>query len=337
MKKNKKNIIGILSSVTIGVFVILFLEKFYKTNILTEIKKLKLNDIVIVFFIYFLGYIIDTIRYVIIIKQFNTKISFFQLFYNNVMGLFFSSITPFAAGGQPYQIYHLNKHGLDLEHSTNIVVSRFITAMILNLIIALTSYKKVISALYGTKIESVLINTGLVISASITILIMLVFINSNLIINILDKLKIKRLKKLKAKYLEWSNNLKVSIKFLWNEKLHIMIVDIILNLIILSLQAYAIYYLFLKYANLNNNFDNFIIVFGTMMLLNMVVYYIPTPGASGTIEATYQLVFSSILKIHKGVFLSIIGWRFATYYLQILFGILFRIYIKIFFKEEEEI
>ncbi|KAF2957038.1 lysylphosphatidylglycerol synthase transmembrane domain-containing protein [Marinitoga sp. 38H-ov] len=334
MKKKKNDIIGIISSILIGIFVIIFLEKLYNTSIINEIKKLKLADIAIVFLIYFIGYIIDTIRYKIILKQFETKISFFQLLYNNVMGLFFSSITPFAAGGQPYQIYHLNKHGLDIEHSTNIVVSRFITAMILNLVIALTSYRKVINSLYGTTIESALINIGLIVSFVITILIMLVFINSNIIVNMIDNFKSKKIKKLKDKYLKWSNNLKVSIKFLWSEKLHIMILDIILNIIILSLQSYALYYLFLKYANLNNNFNNFIIVFGSMMLLNMVVYYIPTPGASGTIEATYQLVFSSILKIHKGVFLSIIGWRFATYYLQILFGILLRIFVKTFIKEE---
>ncbi|SHE94268.1 hypothetical protein SAMN02745164_01460 [Marinitoga hydrogenitolerans DSM 16785] len=335
MKEKVKNIIGIISSIIIGLFVILFIQRFYNTDILSEIKKIKIYDIIIVFFIYFTGYIIDSLRYFIIIKQFNRKIGFLNLLYNNVMGLFFSSITPFAAGGQPYQIYHLNKHGLDIEHSTNIVVSRFITTMFLNLTIAILSYKKVIKALYGTTFESALINLGLIISATITILILIVFSNSEIIIKLLDLLKLKKIKKLKNKYIEWSKNLKDSIKFLWNENLHIMILDIILNLIVLSLQAYSLFYLFTKYAYLNISIDNFLIVFGTMMLLNMVVYYIPTPGASGTIEASYQLVFSSILKIHKGVLLSIVGWRFSTYYLQILLGIIFRTYVKLFIKESK--
>ncbi|GAB6188673.1 TIGR00374 family protein [Marinitoga arctica] len=335
MKEKYKNVIGIISSIIIGVFVILFIQKFYKTDIIKEIYKIKIWDIVIVFFIYFLGYILDSIRYMIIIKQFGKKISFFTLLYNNIMGLFFSSITPFAAGGQPYQIYHLNKHGLDIEHSTNIVVSRFITAMILNLSIALFSYKKVINVLYGTTFESALINLGLIISSGITFLILSVFINSNLIVKFLNLFKLKKIEKLKNKYIEWSKKLKNSIKFLWNEKFHIMILDILLNLIVLSLQAYSLFYLFTKYANLAINLDNFFIVFGTMMLLNMVVYYIPTPGASGTIEASYQLIFSSILKIHSGVLLSIIGWRFSTYYLQIFLGIVFRTYVKFFRKESE--
>ncbi|KLO22125.1 hypothetical protein X275_07345 [Marinitoga sp. 1197] len=333
MKKEYKNAIGVISSIIIGIFVIVFIENFYKTNILKEIQRINLNDIIIVFFIYFMGYIVDSIRYSIIIKQFGGKINFFSLFYNNVMGLFFSSITPFAAGGQPYQIYHLNKHGLDIEHSTNIVVSRFITAMFLNLIIAFISYKKVISSLNGTGVESALINLGLFISSLITIIILVVFINSDIIMQILNFLKFKKINKLKNKYIKWSNNLKKSIAFLWNEKTHIMFLDIFLNLFVLSLQAYSLFYLFVKYANLSNNIDNFFIVFGSMMLLNMVVYYIPTPGASGTIEASYQLIFSSILKIQNGVFLAIIGWRFATYYMQIILGIMMRVFVKAFLKD----
>jgi hypothetical protein len=322
MKKNQKNVIRILFSIFIGLFVILFMEKFYKTNILNEIKNIKLIDIAFVFFIYLMVYTIDTLRYIIILKQFKIKLNFFELFYNNVMGLFFSSITPFAAGGQPYQIYHLNKLGFDLEHSTNVVVSRFITTMILNLVIAIISYKNVIISLKGTTIESTLINLGLFVSTITLILILIVFSNSDIIIKITNILKFKRLKKIKTKYLEWSNNLKNSIKFLWKEKIYIMILDIFLNLIVLILQAYSLYYMFLRYTNLNNSFNNFLIVFGTMLLLNMVIFYIPTPGASGTIEITYQIIFSSILKVQKGAFLSIIGWRFATYYLQILFGLL---------------
>ncbi|WP_165974117.1 lysylphosphatidylglycerol synthase transmembrane domain-containing protein [Marinitoga lauensis] len=307
MKKKYNNIIGLISSIVIGLLVILFIEKFYKTSFLREIKKINVYDIISVFFIYFMGYIVDSLRYLIIIKQFGKKIRFFNLFYNNVMGLFFSSITPFAAGGQPYQIYHLNKHGLSTEHSTNIVVSRFITAMMLNLIIAFFSYKKVIHSLYGTTIESALINMGLIVSSTITILILLVFINSDIVIKILDFFKFKRIQKLKNKYLEWSKNLKESITFLWNEKFHIMILDILLNLVVLSLQAFSLFFLFTRYANLDNTFDNFLIVFGVMMLLNMVVYYIPTPGASGTIEASYQLIFSAILKIQNGVFYLSLG------------------------------
>ena len=66
-----------------------------------------------------------------------------------------------------------------------------------------------------------------------------------------------------------------------------------------------------------------------MTLLNMVVYYIPTPGASGSIEGAYQILFSSITGNSKGVLISIIGWRFATYYLQIIIGGIFSFFYNI--------
>ncbi|AEX84877.1 hypothetical protein Marpi_0433 [Marinitoga piezophila KA3] len=336
MLKKYKNLISLIISIFIAIFTIVMIEKLTDANLLHELKKLKIEDIMISFFIYFIGYFIDTIRYKIIIRQFGTKISFFQLFYNNVMGLLFSSLTPFAAGGQPYQIYHLNKYGLDLEHSTNIVISRFITLMFLNLFIAFISYNKVIYSLKNTNIESILINMGLFISVAITILILTLFLNSKWILKILNLFPTKRIKKLKSKFEKWSSNLKESISFLWSEKLGYMIIDISLNFLVLIVQAFSLFYMFYKYTNIEINLFNFWIVLGAMTLLNMVVYYIPTPGASGSIEASYQLVFSSILSIKSGVLISIIGWRFATYYLQILFASLLRVFVKLFFKEVEQ-
>ena len=43
---------------------------------------------------------------------------------------FFHAITPFAAGGQPWQIYKLKKDGLTLAESTNVVIQDFIAYQI---------------------------------------------------------------------------------------------------------------------------------------------------------------------------------------------------------------
>ena len=43
---------------------------------------------------------------------------------------FFNAITPFATGGQPYQIYYLTKQGIDTAVSTNIIIQNFIVYQI---------------------------------------------------------------------------------------------------------------------------------------------------------------------------------------------------------------
>ena len=43
---------------------------------------------------------------------------------------FFHAITPFAAGGQPWQIYKLKKDGLSLGEATNVIIQDFITYQI---------------------------------------------------------------------------------------------------------------------------------------------------------------------------------------------------------------
>lgn len=278
--------------------------------------------IFISFSIFASGYLVDALRMKIIISNFNIKTNFWELTYNNVMGFFFTAITPLAAGGQPYQIWHLNEQvGVDYEHGMNIMVSRFLETMFTNFFVALISYKYIIGSLSKGNISSKLIQLGLITSLIVTLFILLLFLKSKIIIKIVqafEKIKIIRKKQISNKLENWIIEMKKSIRFLWNEKLYIMIFDIFLGLVLLMIQAYSLFYFIDVFTpNINISYWK---IFGGMSLLNMVVFYIPTPGASGSTEGAYQIFLSSLTGNSKAALTAVFGWRFASYYMQILFG-----------------
>lgn len=72
------------------------------------------------------------------------------------------------------------------------------------------------------------------------------------------------------------------------------------------------------FTGLNINF-NLAQVMGRMVLLNLVLYFTPTPGGSGVAEAGFVVLFSNILPNGVEGIMAVL-WRFAAEYLPFLLG-----------------
>lgn len=72
------------------------------------------------------------------------------------------------------------------------------------------------------------------------------------------------------------------------------------------------------FTGLNIDF-NIIQVMGRMVLLNLVLYFTPTPGGSGVAEAGFVVLFSNILPNGVEGIMAVL-WRFAAEYLPFLLG-----------------
>lgn len=64
---------------------------------------------------------------------------------------------------------------------------------------------------------------------------------------------------------------------------------------------------------------NFIQVMGRMVLLNLVLYFSPTPGGSGIAEAGFVVLFSKILPDGLAGIMAVM-WRFTAEYVPFLIG-----------------
>lgn len=72
------------------------------------------------------------------------------------------------------------------------------------------------------------------------------------------------------------------------------------------------------FTGLNIDFDLFQVM-GRMVLLNLVLYFSPTPGGSGIAEAGFVVLFSNILPNGLDGIMAVL-WRFTAEYLPFLMG-----------------
>ncbi|HOO75554.1 MAG TPA: lysylphosphatidylglycerol synthase transmembrane domain-containing protein, partial [Tepiditoga sp.] len=224
-----------------------------------------------------------------------------------------------ASGGQPYQIYHLVKNNIDSKTATNAIASRFIEFLLFSSFFVLIFIRKILKLLSNQFIGKKILIFGLAVSLVITVFMFVIFINPNIIVSFIKFLG-KKTKKEKIinrikRISEWTDELRESIIFLWTEKFYILIMDFILGIAETFVQAYA-FFIILKYFSIMNL--NFFDIFIIYILLNFVIYFVPTPGSSGGVEGIYNTVLIGLIGNKNYVIAAIFIWRLSTYYFQII-------------------
>lgn len=260
-------------------------------------------------------------------RKFNKKYKFRRAFKLELGTHFFNYITPFASGGQPYQIYGLNRSGFRLIDATNIAIQGFITHQIALIIVSgIAVYSNYYFGIFnelGFLKELVLI--GFIFNFIILIILLLISfgktINSFIVVKVINGLSRLNLIKNKEDYLvKWSMT---SAKFhsgaslLFKDKtLFIRIVSMkILSLLVLYSIPVVILYSFSNYHDLTG----FISIVSTAYIM-LIGSFIPTPGGSGGLEYGFVQFFG--IFISGGVLTSaMLIWRFITFYLILIIGV----------------
>ncbi|HON13834.1 MAG TPA: lysylphosphatidylglycerol synthase transmembrane domain-containing protein [Treponema sp.] len=327
--ERKKLLTSMFWAVLIGLIAnlgIAFLMDF--KDILGALKKVDYTILLVPFFCYLLIYFIDSIRLIMVLGQFHLRIPLWEAFYNSVNVCLFSNLTPFASGGQPFQILHLTSIGIDSKKATNVVLSRHVEFMFTAFFIFLISIPTAIGLANSMKIGREPMYIGFIVSLLMSLFFLFTLISPNTISRFVLKFQKAKFGHWLGKILKkedwaevfhnWATSLKEEVSFLWAEKTFIMIVDVLMGLANLSLQALSIYYVLLRLTPINASYFH---VMATFVIINLVIYYIPTPGGSGSIEGSYIWIFSGMNDAPAATTVAIILWRFATYYLHILFGL----------------
>ncbi len=345
-KPNKRSLVRlIIIVIVIGAAANILISFFLDSDRLIEsIRKIRLIAFIIPFLAYLLINVIDSIRVKLVLWQLNYKIPTLQAFFNSVIGIFITNLTPLAAGGQPFQIYHLSSQGVDLKTSTNVILSRFVEQAMLLMAIVLLSIPRIIKITATLNIGSVVIYIALFFTFVFAMLFLLLLIRPNTVGNLAIKLEHSFIGKIVHKFskkrdwaerlFKWSHELRDEVHFLWTHKTVVMIVDTFLGLVVLLLQASSLFFVFRIILKSDISlFETFI----TFNIIWQIIFYIPTPGASGSIEGAFALVFSGLTGAPEKTLVSVFVWRFSTYYLHILFGgIIFWIYMKLQTKQDKD-
>ena len=137
----KKNIINFLILIIITGLVLYISLKNDYIEIIQTITSMNILLFLFAIILFILYIFIKSIIMKIVVNNFKKDYTLKQSFRMAIETTFFHAITPFATGGQPYEIYRLNKDGISVINSANVSIQNFIiyqTALVLLGIFAVT-------------------------------------------------------------------------------------------------------------------------------------------------------------------------------------------------------
>lgn len=325
----------IMYPVIISVVVIIVLLAFTGDNIdLSLFMKLSPLWLVGGFAIFILAQSLNALRTVLLLKAFGMKLKFRDAFLNIFLMHFFNNLTPFAAGGQPFQVYDLAKRGIPGATSAAVIVSRYVMTNIAVMILAfcfIPRYWRLFLNIPGIGIFAFV---GAIATFALLILLVTLSYSRKFLIKLvgfLVKPKIFRRglskafkcesKEVEGKLSEKFEEFHRYMTIIWKKGPHYMVIDVILAIIYSAMTKYVIYFIFvgLSKTALIPLKSGFISVWGAEELLYLVAFYTPTPGASGALEGgLYFMLRGTIPK--ELIAIGIAIWRFLTYHMVIILG-----------------
>ena len=320
----------VLLAVIIGFGVNIILSLLMdRSQILDSLRRVRVIYFVVPLLLFIASHVVDTVRLMLVVAQFKIRLTFVQAFYNSAVGNFFTNVTPLTAGGQPFQIYNLSARGVPPEIATNVIMSRFVEQAMTSLLISILFLTQIswIAASLGFGRNLIYIGLGISLAVTLLLLALLIwphFIGRMAIMlerTLLGRLigRISRKHNWAPSLHRYSHRLRENVRILWSTKTPIMIVDILLGVVNILLHSYSLLYVLDGVVGMRLPFLPVAISY---VILWQIVFYVPTPGASGSVEGAFALVYSGMTSDLGATVIAVFVWRIATYYLLLLFDAL---------------
>lgn len=272
-------------------------------------------------------YLIDAIRFQIVFRQFGVRLGFRDALYNNVIGYFFSNITPSSAGGYPMQVYHLSRLGIDMTAATNVTFSRLMVTNFVQLLVIMVFFRRGIDLLALSGNGAYVLGLGMATTAIASVFLLLVFFKPTLIGKLALSLEGSRLGRFVGRIAKnerwaesisaWSFGLRDSFRFLWRQRTFTVFVDSLLFLLVEVVWAMGLYLPLVSLSGSGLPFGDFLFAF---IVCSLVSAYIPTPGSSGSVEASFALVLGGLTGGFGTALTAVFLWRLGAYYLHLAVG-----------------
>lgn len=336
MKNTKKNIILVL---IVTFLVLFFVLKDDYQNILNNL--INANKVYILFGIVFifLYWLLRAVCLFIITREYSKKVTFKNMFKQIIITQFFNGITPFSTGGQPMQVYMLNKSGIKIGSATSIIVQDFIMyqlALVVMGMIALIANWKFNFFTVSITLRNLII-LGFLINIFIGLFMVFVSFSTKfndfigkIVIRFGTKFKLVKDREIVTR--KWEEKLAEfhESALLFKKKKSLFVLCFLYNLF--SLAIFYVIPLFV-FLSLDSSIKVSILSIITSSAFVLIIgNFVPIPGGSGGIEYGFLKFFGSIVASFL-ISSSLIIWRFITYYLGVIVGM---IVFWFFLKEMKE-
>ena len=319
----KKKIISFILILLAASLVLYFSLKDDFNTIVSTIFSINKIWFIVAFLFLFIYYGLRALCIKIIAKKFKSEYKFKSALRMVLETNFFHAITPFATGGQPYEVYSLSKTGIKVADAISISVGNFITYQIALVSLGLVAI--ISNALFGIIEASLLkglIILGFIINFLVIVFLLWISISKKteknilyILIDILGKFKIiKKPEYKKDKLYEYLNDFTKGCEILIKDKksMVLLIMYHLVSLVILYLIPFTLF----VGIGVNIKLCDVIVIMSYVMLIGS---FVPIPGGTGGLEYGFVAFFSKYI-VGSKVNAIMLVWRFITYYFGLILG-----------------
>lgn len=275
--------------------------------------------------------LIDAFRTSSLLKQSIGKRQYSLCYKMCALGRYWDSITPLSSGGEPFQIYYLNKHNVKAGNAISVTMARYIIYQLSWLIMGIcaTIYA---TKFYGeTNLVSVASFVGFGLNAALLIGTWILSRSKKLgkilvvkTLKLLHKMHIvknyeKQYDKVMSTVSGFQNTMAKYTKNIFS------FIGLVFSQILQFVVQYTIPYLVFLSLGGTPDASTWIAMVLLNVLIDLAASFIPLPGGTGMSEVSFTIVFGNLFP-NGTAFWGLLLWRFMTYYSYLVQGIGVTIY-----------
>lgn len=287
----------------------------------------------------------EQLRFQMLIKKSTKKNRPFLAYKTAALGKYYECITPFATGGQPFQVYYLKSRGINGATALSIPLAKYILQQICFTIVVSFCLFANLGTLAGftgadTKVVTIACWLGYTSNFIIVGTVVLFSISKKLghkvvggVLKFLAKLRIikdydKQFNKVIKLVTDYQNTMRFFIK-----SPLVMIASIFLSMLFLAAEYSIIFFVYKAFAGVGG-FDVWFKILGISVVIDLAAGFTPLPGGTGMSELAFTSLFSDIGG--NEIVWALLIWRLISYYGYILQGFLVVIYDSVLGNRKNE-
>lgn len=275
-------------------------------------------------------YCFDALKYKLVTESFGCAQSYRDSLTTSMLGFFYSAITPMATGGQPFQIYHMNKRGIPAGTATSVICMVYMywkVALVSLGVLGFIIYSNVLLDSGAGWIPFLMLGLLLQMLALGAVLLSAlkprwVSAIGSMILKGFFSLDLFSSRGADPSHIieKWNNYIDEyhTAYVLGSKNKRLMLVAL------LCAFAECVAYMsvaYCSYRGFGMSGQPYYRVMFLQVLLYLGASLVPTPGAAGASEGGFMAVYRGLFGAH--LTMSMLVWRLATYYLTLLVGYLF--------------
>ncbi len=280
--------------------------------------------LVIAFGLYFLAQIFESLKYLLMIRKKTGTTNFRISLKTTIIGKYYDNITPLASGGQPFQIFYLKKAGLTAGQAGALPIISFFLSRLGFVILCVGAFIIVPISMVTDGIR-ILAYVGASITILVPLLIILLSIFPKAIMKIIDgfihllaKMKIVRNEEKQLNNVHNTiNSYSESIREFKDAKLILVICLVFSMLTHLALTSIPFFVILASGES-----ASYVQCVALAFFAYASVTFIPTPGTAGAAEYSFKMIFEQFILNAGYLVFGMLLWRFITFYLIIIVGLI---------------